>query len=43
MGPIWGIVMNVKNQRLLWDPICEYYNECNKLTTIMKSYMRVLQ
>jgi hypothetical protein len=20
MGPIWGITMNVKNQRLLWDP-----------------------
>jgi hypothetical protein len=35
MGPIWGIVMNVKNHRLLWDPICGYCNECKKLTTIM--------
>jgi len=27
--------MNVKNQRLLWDPICGYYNEYKKPTTIM--------
>jgi len=27
MGPIWGVAMNAKNQRLLWDPICRYYNE----------------
>jgi len=38
-----GITMNVKNQRLLWDPICGYYNECKKPTTIIGSYMRVLQ
>jgi len=37
-----GIAMNVKNQRLLWDPICGYCNECKKPTTIMGSYMRVL-
>jgi hypothetical protein len=35
MGPIWGIVMNVKNQRLLWDPMCRYCNECKKLMIIM--------
>jgi hypothetical protein len=38
-----GIAMNVKNQRLLCDPICRYYNEYKKPTTIMGSYMRVLQ
>jgi hypothetical protein len=27
--------MNVKNQRLLIGPICKYYNECKKSTTIM--------
>ncbi len=27
MGPIWGVTMNAKNHRLLWDPICGYYNE----------------
>jgi hypothetical protein len=43
MGPIWGFVMNLKNQPLLWDPICGYYNECKKLATIMGSYMWVLQ
>jgi len=42
MGPIWGVVMNVKNQRLLWDPICRYCNGCKKPATIMGSYMRVL-
>jgi len=26
-GPIWGVVMNEKNQRLLWDLICRYCNE----------------
>jgi hypothetical protein len=34
MGPIWGIAMNLKNQPLLWDPICEYCNECTKLVAI---------
>jgi len=29
-----GITMNAKNQQLLWDPICGYYNECKKPTTI---------
>ncbi len=24
-------------------PICEYYNECRKPTTIYETYMRVLQ
>jgi hypothetical protein len=43
MGPIWGIAMNLKNQPLLWDPICGYCNECKKLVIIMGSYMRVLQ
>jgi hypothetical protein len=43
MGCIWGIVMNLKNQPLLWDPICEYCNECKKLATIMGPYMQVLQ
>ncbi len=38
-----SIVMNEKNQQLLWDPICGYYNECKKLVTIMGSYMQVLQ
>jgi hypothetical protein len=27
--------MNVKNQRLLWDPICGYRIECKKPTIIM--------
>ncbi len=27
MGPIWGVTMNEKDQRLLWDPICGYCNE----------------
>jgi len=27
MGPIWGVTMNAKSQRLLWDPICRYCNE----------------
>jgi hypothetical protein len=35
--------MNVKNQRLLWDPICKYCNECKKPSTIMGPYMQVLQ
>ncbi len=39
MGTIWGIAMNVKNQRLLWDHICGYCNECKKLTSIIRSYM----
>jgi hypothetical protein len=26
--------MNVKNQTLLCDPICGYYNECTKPVTI---------
>jgi hypothetical protein len=43
MGPIWGIVMNLKNQPLLWDPICGYCNECKKPVTIMGYYMHVLQ
>jgi hypothetical protein len=30
-----SFVMNVKNQWLLWDPICEYCNECKKPSTIM--------
>ncbi len=30
MGPIWGIVMNVKNQPLLWNLICKYCNICIK-------------
>jgi hypothetical protein len=30
MWPICGIAMNIKNQPLLWDPICGYYNECKK-------------
>jgi hypothetical protein len=42
MGPIWGIAMNVKNQRLIWDPICKYCNQCKTPTTIMGSYMGVL-
>jgi hypothetical protein len=29
-----SIAMNVKNQQLLWDPICGYCNECKKPTTI---------
>jgi hypothetical protein len=27
--------MNVKNQQLLWDPICGYYNESKKPAIIM--------
>ncbi len=27
-----GININVKNQQLLWDPICGYYNQCKKAT-----------
>jgi len=38
-----SITMNVKNQQLLWDLICEYYNEYKKLAIIMGSYMWVLQ
>jgi len=38
-----GIAMNEKNRRLLWDFICGYCNEWKKPTTIMGSYMRVLQ
>jgi hypothetical protein len=34
MGPIWGIVMNLKNQSLLWDLICGYCNVCIKLMAI---------
>jgi hypothetical protein len=37
-----GIVMNEKTQQLLWDPICEYCNECKNLETIMRSSLRVL-
>jgi len=37
-----GIAMNLKNQWILWDPICGYLNECKKPTTITWSYMRVL-
>jgi hypothetical protein len=29
-----GIAMNVKNQPLLWDPICGYCNECIKPVAI---------
>jgi len=28
MAPIWGIAMNLKDQPLLWGPICKYCNEC---------------
>ncbi len=42
MGPVWGVAMNVKNQQLVWDPICGYCIECKKLATIMGSYMWVL-
>jgi hypothetical protein len=42
MGPIWGVTMNVKNQRLLWDLIFGYYNECKKPAIIMGSYIQVL-
>jgi hypothetical protein len=42
MGPIWGVTMNEINQRLLWDRICGYCNECKKATSIMGSYMQVL-
>jgi hypothetical protein len=34
MGPMWGIAMNFKNQPLLWDLICEYYNVCIKPVVI---------
>jgi len=27
-----GITINVKNQQLLWDPICRYCNQCQKTT-----------
>jgi hypothetical protein len=34
MGSYAGIVMNEKNQRLLWDFICGYCNVCIKSVVI---------
>jgi hypothetical protein len=38
MGPIWGFVMIVKNQRLLWDLICRYCNECKNQQLLWDPY-----